>query len=152
MNVFLSRQSLRANYLQVLNGGKLQSIWMWKNFAFPIPCETFFFLSVAERMHLASFFFLNVFLPSPPQPSSPPPQAPHPHQVPIFPQRLWVLQEIPWHAQWRGALSLAQSNGTAHQPGRGGKRRISMKFNHMVKTWRGNSKEDSKRLPLEVWS
>lgn len=28
MNVFLTPQSLRANYLQVLNGGKLQSIWM----------------------------------------------------------------------------------------------------------------------------
>ena len=27
MNVFLTLQSLRANYLQVLNGGKLQSIW-----------------------------------------------------------------------------------------------------------------------------
>lgn len=27
MNVFLTLQSLQANYLQVLNGGKLQSIW-----------------------------------------------------------------------------------------------------------------------------
>lgn len=28
MNVLLTLQSLQANYLQVLNGGKLQSIWM----------------------------------------------------------------------------------------------------------------------------
>lgn len=37
MNVFLTLQSLQANYLQVLNGGKLQSIWKAENFTSPLP-------------------------------------------------------------------------------------------------------------------
>lgn len=151
MNVFLSRQSLRANYLQVLNGGKLQSIWMWKNFAFPIPCETFFFLSVAERMHLASFFlfFFNVFLPSSPQPSSTsPPWSPHTR----FP--LKTLRSpggsMAGSVEGSGMLSTVIWDSTPAR--RQGKAWISMKSNHMVTTWRGNSKKESKRLPLEVWS
>lgn len=111
MNVFLSRQSLRANYLQVLNGGKLQSIWMWKNFAFPIPCATFFFLSVAERMHLASFFFLMFSSSSYPHP---PPSF---TKTPILTKKLPSLEDLGFSRRLHGRLSRGEHCPQHHQMG-----------------------------------
>lgn len=70
--MFRTRQSLRANYLQVLNGGKLQSIWMWKNFAFPSPVRHPFSWVLQKECSLGGSFFPNVFFlrPSPPPPFS----------------------------------------------------------------------------------
>lgn len=135
MNVFLSRQSLRANYLQVLNGGKLQSIWMWKNFAFPIPCATFFFLSVAERMHLASFFFLMFSFssyPHPPTSSPKPPSSPRS----CLPLKTLGSPGDSMAGSAEGSIVLNTIKWDSTPVRKRGKVGISMKSKHVVKTWR----------------